>query len=139
MPASDAGILSKLNVCEGDMIKKGQVLAAIDDRLVRFDNETAILEHQIARLHSENDVDERYAVKSLQVAQSELRRSIDANQLYKGSVSQTEIERQQMLVDRSTLTIEQAHRDRQVAALTERVKDQTIQATTRMHIEHVVI
>ena len=111
-------MLSNLSVTEGELVKEGQLLAAIDDRLVRFENDVARLEYQIAKLQSENDVDRRYAVKSLAVAQSELKRAAEANELYEDSVSQTEIERLQMLVDRSTLSIEQSQRDRQVAVVT---------------------
>jgi len=129
VPAQEAGMLSKLSVTEGDLVKEGQLLAAIDDRLVRFENDVARFEYEIAKIQSENDIDQRYAIKSLAVAQSELKRAAEANELYKDSVSQTEIERLQMLVDRSTLSIEQSQRDRQVAVVTKDMKERTIQAT----------
>lgn len=123
VPASEAGVLASLGLKEGDLVQAGQKMGMIDDRLARIDQRLAALEHEIAKLQSENDVDRRYAVKSLEVARSELKRSAEANQLHADSVSLTEIERLQLLVDRSSLSIEQAQRDRKVAVTTERIKD----------------
>ena len=129
VPAQEAGVLFELNITEGQLVKEGQVLGAVDDRLARVENQLAKLEYEIAKLQSEDDIDERYANKSLAVSRSELKRSAEANQLYADSVSQTEIERLQLLVDRSTLAIEQSQRDRKVSVITEKIKHHTIEAS----------
>lgn len=129
VPAKEAGVLAAVHVKEGALVSVGQPLGAIDDKIARIEEELARLEHQIARLQSENDVDERYAKKSLQVSQSELKRSQEANTVYKDSVSQTEVERLQLVTERSALAIEQSQRDKQIAVVTESIKDRTLRAT----------
>lgn len=135
VPAKEAGVLAACYVKEGDIVKIGQKLGAIDDRLAKVEMELAKLDHQIAKLRSQNDVDERYAIKSLEVSQSELKRSVEANDLYAASVSQTELERLQLVVDRSSLAIEQSQRDKEIADVTEGIKDRTVTATS-MRLAH---
>jgi len=130
VPAQDAGVLRKLIVREGTVVRKGQVLGVIDDRLAAVERKLATSEYEIARLQSESDIDERFAKKSLAVAQSELKRSEEANQRFANSVSKTELERLQLVVDRSTLAIEQAERDIKVANAAKRAKRQTVEAAT---------
>jgi macrolide-specific efflux system membrane fusion protein len=125
VPARETGVLETLDVEEGDLVKRGQLLGTIDRRLALVELELAELDHQIAKLQSENDVDARYAEKSLEVAQSELKRSQEANQLYDDSVSQTEIERLLLTVQRSSLSLEQALKDQRVAVITETVRGRT--------------
>jgi macrolide-specific efflux system membrane fusion protein len=135
VPAREAGVLEAVNVTEGQRVKVGHALAVIDDRLARLEEELAKLEHEAAKIERENDVDKRYAQKSLEVAHSELKRSQQANQQYPVSVSQTEIERLQLLVERSALSIEQSDRDKDIAIITEKIKDRTVEATG-LRVQH---
>jgi len=130
VPAREAGVLVELDVKEGDVVKCASRLGLIDDELILVQKESAQLEHQVAKLQSENDVDQRYAKKSLEVAGSELTRSIDSNEIYEDSVSLTEIERLRLVVDRSDLSLEQSQRDMNLAKITERIKDRAVFAAT---------
>ena len=127
IPAEEAGVLASIDVSEGDLVQRGQEIGFIDDRQALVEAEIAKLEHAIAKIQSENDVDERYARKSLDVSQSELKRSQEANKIYQDSVSQTEIERLRLVTDKSALAIEQSQRDREVAEITESLKRRTIE------------
>ena len=133
-PAKEAGILAELHVKEGDLVEANASLGQLDSDLAAIDTKLAQIEHEIAKLQSENDVDRRYAAKSLKVAQSELQRSQASAQAYPQSISQTELERLQLVVDKSDLSIEQAERDLQVAGMTKQLKDQAIR-TAAKHIE----
>ena len=134
VPAREAGVLTKLSVKEGDLVKAGAVLGRLDSDLATLSERLATVEHEIAKYQSEGDVDRRYAVKSLAVADSELRRSQDSVQAYRRSVSQTELERLQLVVDKSRLSIEQSGRDLRVAALTTQAKEITIRIAAK-HVQ----
>ena len=131
VPAMEAGVLVKLDVKEGDVVKVDSPLGRIDDELIRVQQETAQFEHEVAKLESENDVDQRFAKKSREVAKSELTRSVESNAIYAASVSLTEIERLQLVVERSALSLEQSQRDMTLAKLTERIKDRALVAATK--------
>ena len=138
LPARVAGVLETLDVKEGDLVKAGQLLGTIDRRLALVQLDVAQLEHDIAKLQSGNDVDKRYAEKSLEVARSELKRSQEANGLYADSVSQTEIERLRLVVDRSRLSLEQAGRDQEVAVVTESLRERGVRLS-RLQLDNAQV
>lgn len=128
LPASEPGVLTKFLVQEGEIVESDQVVAKLDDRLVAIDKHMADLEYQIAIEQSENDVDERYADKSLAVAQSELQLSTEAARRVAGSISTTELSKLQLVVEQAILSKEQAQRDLRIANLTRKLKEQAVQA-----------
>lgn len=127
LPASEAGILTEFIVQEGDIVDKDQLLAKSDDRLAQIEKRTADLEFQIATEQSENDVDERYADKSLAVAQSEWQLSSEAASRVPGSISSTELSKLKLVVEQARLSKEQAQRDMRIMRLTKQVKEQAVQ------------
>ncbi|MEM6473331.1 MAG: HlyD family efflux transporter periplasmic adaptor subunit, partial [Planctomycetota bacterium] len=64
---------------------------------------------------SDNDVNLRFAKRSLQVRQQELLQSQLANETYAGAVSEMELREIRLTVDQATLAIEQAERDLMIA------------------------
>lgn len=138
VPAQEPGVLAELHVKEGDLVEKDQVLAVQQQDLAKIDEQLARIDYEIARLQSENDVDRRFAKKSLEVAEAELARLREAIETYPKSVSQTELERQDLVVQRSVLAIEQAERDLAVAELTKQLKEQTLR-TAQTRLEHRTI
>jgi len=126
IPALEAGALKELLVKKGSRVNGGDTLGRQKDDLISIERDRAALDHEIAQVQSENDVDKRYAVESLKIANQELKRSQLANADYAKVVSRTEIERLLLVVKRSELQIEQADRDREVAVLTERLKSQDV-------------
>ena len=131
IPALEAGALKELLVKKGSLVKEGDTLGRQEDDLISIERERAVLDHEIARVQSENDVDKRYAVESLKIATQELKRSELANGEYANVVSKTEIERLLLVVKRSELQIEQADRDRAIAELTERLKSHDVDLAQR--------
>ena len=122
VPARAAGVLTEVKVQEGDMVERDEPLAQIMDIEARHAETRAKAELEIARLGAENDVNVRFAGKSAEVAKAELQRAAAANKKYPGSVSQSEIDRLQLAVDRAALEIEQAQRDFQVAKQSHGIK-----------------
>ena len=79
VPAREAGVLEEVSVREGQMIDAGAAVAQIDDTAARFDKRKAELELEGARKLADSDVKVRFARKSAEVAESELRPRCAAN------------------------------------------------------------
>jgi macrolide-specific efflux system membrane fusion protein len=139
VPARAAGALGDITVKEGTRVEPGQVIGRLDADLAALDSKLAEIELTIAKLHSENDVDRRYAEKSLAVAQAEQKRALSAVKVAPGSITATELDRLQLLVDKTRLSIEQSDRDLQDAVLTEQLKTQfVLRATKQLQLREVV-
>ncbi|QDS87799.1 putative efflux pump membrane fusion protein [Rosistilla ulvae] len=128
LPANEPGVLTEFLVKEGDIVEQDQLLAKSDDRLAALDKHIADLEFQVATEKSENDVDERYAEKSLAVAQSEWQLSAEAAQRVATSISATELSKLKLVVEQAKLAREQAQRDLRIAKLTKQVKQRAVES-----------
>jgi multidrug efflux pump subunit AcrA (membrane-fusion protein) len=123
VPAREAGPLAAVHVREGQMVQEGQPLAQIEDAEARTAQQRAKLEMEIARANAQNDVKTRFARKSVDVAKAELRRSAESNEKYSKSISESEMDRLRLLVEKGTLEVEQAEHEFRVAGLTQAVKE----------------
>ncbi|TWU58000.1 putative efflux pump membrane fusion protein [Rubripirellula reticaptiva] len=110
-----AGVVAEVLVAEGDIVSVGQRMVQLDNEQVRTEYEAAQASYEAARLEASNDVDTRYAKRTLEVRIRELEQSIDANRGFAGAISETEIAKLQLVVDQSELAIEQADHDLAVA------------------------
>jgi macrolide-specific efflux system membrane fusion protein len=130
-PARQDGVLAALSVKEGDLVSQGAELGRLDSELAQIDERLARTELEISRLRAENDVDRRFAQKSLEVAKSELARSLESVTNFPKSISKTELDRLRLVVEKTGLSIEQSDRDLQEAALTKSLKRQTVDAARK--------
>jgi multidrug efflux pump subunit AcrA (membrane-fusion protein) len=73
--ASESGLLSNLQVREGEMVEAGAALAGIDDREARVVRDRAKTEWDLARATAQNDVTVRFSKLSAAVAKAELLRA----------------------------------------------------------------
>ncbi len=160
VPARDAGVLSALEVHEGDAVKSGQVIGQLDDEEAqvtasRAELELAIAEkqvqntlplntaeallkeaqhdrtqveltHRIASRKSDNDVAVRHAHKSRDAAKAELDRAAQARKDFAKSISQTEIDRLRLIVEKNELEIEKAEFDKELADLQKQIEDSSL-------------
>lgn len=115
IPARDAGILTELQVSEGDQVKRGQVLGKVDDEDARLAFAKAAAETKIAATTAGNDVKVRYADKAAKVAAAEYKRAQESIDRVEKSVSKTELEKLQLEADRGTLAVEEAAHDLTIA------------------------
>ena len=122
VPAQEEGLLVKVAVREGDRVKQGDLLAKLDDKTAQVALQRAKTEVAIAQRKSENDVTIRFAKKATEVAQAELARAEESIKKYPKSISDTEIDRLRLTVERSRLEIEQAEHLLEVESLTEKLK-----------------
>ncbi|MBL8826259.1 MAG: hypothetical protein JNM18_04685, partial [Planctomycetaceae bacterium] len=79
VPAQEAGMLTSIEVKEGDLIKKDGHLAQIDDAQAKLQKNAALAEMSVARLKAEDDVNERYAKAAYDVSAKELQMHKQAN------------------------------------------------------------
>ena len=110
-----AGVVAKVDVSEGQKVEAGTRLVLLSDEQAKTELEAAKAAFEAARLASANDVDQRYAQRTLEVRQRELQQSEIANSSFRGTVSATELEKLRLVVDQSRLAIEQAEHDLLVA------------------------
>jgi macrolide-specific efflux system membrane fusion protein len=108
VPARESGVLNDISVREGQMVSAGAVVAQIDDGEAKLERRRAELELAAARKQADNDVKVRYAKKSLEVSEAELRRALDSSKRLAQSVSQSELDQLKLEVQRNTLEIEEA-------------------------------
>ena len=131
VPAEDAGVIETSLVKEGDLVKQGDLLARISDAEAQLERRKAQLEMEIAALKAKNDVSIRYARKSSEVLAAELKRSEEAVERVKSAVSQTELDRQRLSVQKAELEIEQAQRDLDEQGLNHQLKVNEYALATR--------
>jgi RND family efflux transporter MFP subunit len=123
VPARDAGVLARIEVKEGQLVEEGDCVVRLLDTDIRLAVERARLEAEIALRKFKNDVDLRYARKSTEVAKAELARSLDTNEKYPKTVSNSELDRQRLLVDQGELQIQKAQHDMEIAGLTRDIRE----------------
>ena len=117
VPARERGLITKLCAEEGDLVKAGQLLIQIDDADARLAMKRAAIELETARSQAANDVKLRLAKKALELAESEFARGRKSRELFKDSVTDEELQRRELAVDKAKLDIEQAQHERQLAEL----------------------
>ncbi len=122
VPAREAGVLAAVNVREGEMVAEGASIAQIEDDEARIAAERAKIEMDIAKANAENDVGVRFARKSREVVEAELRRSNEALDRYAKSISASEMDHLRLLVDKSKVEIEQAEHEFKIADYTRQIK-----------------
>jgi RND family efflux transporter MFP subunit len=120
--AREAGPLMMREIIEGTRVEEGALLGKLDDVEAKLLLERAQTELKVAQTLMENDIKVRFSRKSYEVAQAELKRSLESVEKFPKSVSQTELDRLKLLADKATLEIEQAGLDQQQAKLSWQIK-----------------
>lgn len=128
--ARDAGPLVHREIAEGTTVDSDAVLGKIDDQEPRIQLERARIELKIAQKLVENDIKVRFARKSHEVAQAELKRSLESVEKFPKSISQTELDRLRLLADKAALEIEQATVDHEQALLSRDLKQNELDRMT---------
>ncbi|WP_298861367.1 efflux RND transporter periplasmic adaptor subunit [uncultured Gimesia sp.] len=122
VPAREVGQLNKMLVKEGSTVRKGELLAQIEDSESNLLLQQAKLEYQMSQNKAENDINIRFARKSHEVALAELKRALDSIKKYSKSISKTELDRLKLTAEKAELEIEQATEEAKTSALEARLK-----------------
>lgn len=113
-----SGMVSSVAIREGQAVSEGTQLVQLNSERASKELAAAKAEFEAALIQSENDVNTRYARRTLEVRKRELKQSTEANQRYAGSVTATEIDRLQLVIDQAVLSVEQAQQELDVAMAT---------------------
>jgi macrolide-specific efflux system membrane fusion protein len=123
--AKEAGVITAINVREGQLVSKGDLLAQIDDAQPQMEKRKAMAEKNAAQVKASSDVEKRYDTAAAEVAKYEFERNEDAARRVPGSVVQTELNRLRLTWKGAELKIEQADLEAQIAKLT--VEDKQVE------------
>jgi len=128
VPAQDAGLLVRLDVAEGDLTTREQLLGQIDDRAALAAQRVAEAAHFQAKTQAENDIDVRYAAAVGAVADADLAAAEESNRRAPHSVTASSLRRLQLEQQRAHLGIEQAEVRQQLTAYTVAAKEAEAEA-----------
>lgn len=138
VPARDTGVLESLAVREGQLVSAGDTLAKLESEETQLGLERAEIAWDIARRDAESDVNVRFATASLEVARAELRRVTDSVEEYPKAVSQSEIDRLKLTVNRHELEIEQAALQFDLARMDAKLKENAVR-TMKLYLDRRMI
>ena len=131
LPAQEAGILDRVAVREGAVVKQGELIVQLDDADARLEQGRAALELQDAQRKAENDIKIRVAKKAAAVAAAELQRALDSQKRYEKSVSETEVDRLRLTAEHACLEVEQAEYDLETAGLACKLAENRVKQAER--------
>ena len=138
LSAEKSGILDRLVVKEGHKVARGELVAVIRDKDARLQRDKASLEKEIADRESNNEIDVLHAKKSLQVATSELKRAEDTNRRVTNGVSQAELDRLMLTVERSKLELKQAQETIEIKKLMAQLKAKELELASEDLRQHQI-
>ncbi len=133
LPALEAGELMVLNVEVGQFVQANEEVGRLNDEVTRLERDRAMADLEIATRQAANEIDKKFAKSSHDVAIAELNRSIRAREQFAISVSQSEIDRLELMAIRGELSYDQATETQAVAQLTASLKE----AEVRLAEAHV--
>ena len=139
VPAQEAGVLTNVAVREGDAVKKGAVLAQIDDQVARMAELAAKLKYDVAHEKATNDVQVRFARKAAEVAEAELQRSTESVARFAKSVSQSQLDVERLNVDKTRLEAEQADHNQQIAVLEMKTAQNELDAAKVQRVRRQIV
>lgn len=117
IPAEEAGLLINLAVRRGDSVDAGKVVVELNKEAYEIRRQAAGIELEIAQFATTDEVDKEFAAKSMEMAAKVLQRSEEANEIFKGTITPTEIDNRKLELERSTLSKRKAERDQDVSTL----------------------
>ncbi len=127
-PARSAGVVTRVEAQEGDHVKRGDLLAQLDDAEVKIAVASAKIEAAIARQAAEDDTPVRYAAKAAEAARAELRRSAESIAKFPKSVSQSQMDVERLTIEKATLEKESAQETLKQARLEQRLRESRLAA-----------
>ena len=117
LPAREAGVLTALEVREGQLVTESQKVAQIEDDKPQKQLELARLEFHVSKAQYDNDVDERYYTMAARLAHVDVLDAQKANKRVDNAITEFEMRRRTLTWERSRLQIEQAQRDKKIAGM----------------------
>ncbi len=111
VPAQQTGLLERISVEEGQLVEENEVLASLDPLAAHLAVVKAQLERAQAEERANNRISIQYAVKALEVAEAELRRSHESIEKFAKSISQSQLDVERLTVEKLMLEKQQAEHE----------------------------
>ncbi len=111
VPAQQTGLLKKISVEEGQYVQENEILATLDPLEAHLAVVRARLERAQAEKKANNQISIQYAVKALEVAEAELRRSRESIEKFAKSISQSQLDVERLTVEKLMLEKQQAEHE----------------------------
>jgi multidrug efflux system membrane fusion protein len=121
--AEAEGLLTKLLVREGSHVKRGDLIATIDDRTALAAFDVAKSSFRAADERAKDKIEEQYAEAAAGVAKLDYEMSVQANTDNPNTISLIDMEKKKLDWRRATLQIEKAQKDQVLARFEADVKD----------------
>lgn len=137
--AREAGIIEELNVQEGSYVKAGDQIGKLEDRQASVELQRAEAELAVRKEEATNDVNKRFAEAAYKVEAKELERMYRVVERIPGTISRTEIEKQELTVARTELQSEQAQHEQKLAALNADLQAVVVEAAQVVLDRHQII
>jgi multidrug efflux pump subunit AcrA (membrane-fusion protein) len=128
VPAQEAGIVVSINVKKGQFVKKGDLVAQIDDAIPQAEKRRATADHNAAKEKAESDIEIRYATVAAKVAEIEYKKSKEAYDTERNSVPFVDVKRLEVAWQRALLQIERLRVEQRVNKLTVDAKTAEVEA-----------
>ncbi|MDA1017581.1 MAG: efflux RND transporter periplasmic adaptor subunit [Planctomycetota bacterium] len=131
IPASEAGVLARVLVQEGQMVTQGQLLAQIDDTDAKVAARRAQRDLAIAQRAAQSRLAIEFAGKALGKAKVELARAVDAKRQVPNSVSNARMDDLNLAVERGKFELQLSEQNFEVAGLTAKLKESDVEVAKR--------
>lgn len=138
VPAQQLNMLRTFAVEEGATVEANAILARLDDRQARIDVEQARVEVAQAEAKAGNHIKVEYAVKSLAVAEAELKRSQESIAQFAKSISQSQIDVERLTVEKLSLEKKQAEHELELDRFALELKKQQLAEAELKLEQHTV-
>ena len=123
IPSRSSGIIKQSDIREGTLVDVGQSIMLIDSARVELEVEKIQIELETAAKQAQSTVDLEYATKSKQVAEVELKRAQESNERVAGLFTESEMDRLQLLVEKSAAEVKKAQFAMDIASLQSKAKN----------------
>ena len=127
--AQETGKLITVDVREGQSIGSGELIAKIDDEQAQLARFAADREWKAAMEKASDDIEIRFAQASYEVAEAELKQSLEINIRSPGAVSESELLQKRLARKRAELQIDRSELESRVARMTADIKEAEVKAT----------
>ncbi len=136
--AREGGVIENLSVREGSYVNAGDKIGKLEDRQAAIDLRRAEAELMVRQEEATNDVNFRFAKAAQKVEAKEMERMYRVIERIPGTISRTEIEKQELTVARTELQAEQAEHEQKLAHLTAELQGVVVEAAEAVLDRHQI-
>jgi multidrug efflux pump subunit AcrA (membrane-fusion protein) len=130
VPATEPGMITKLEVKEGTSVEAGYILAEIDTRATVAKRKIAESELAAATAQAENNAEVEVARAAILVSKAELEQSDEIRKVNPRAVSESDYRKAKFTYDKSLAQEKQAINEQRIAGLTANAKQAQLDAAS---------